>query len=857
MVKKIRIKILIFYLLIYIYILLPFSYLSSKPLDIQDYYDKAIEFETLERYDEAINMYLQIIEKEPEFITPILDLANLYLRQGKTEDALFYFSKILRVNPKYAPALSRMGLIHIQRNDYPAALRYLDQAQSIKPDLADIQINYSKFYYVQGMIDKAILFGKKAIMQDPNSPEAYLVTAMAFNKNHNYREAIKDFIHVVEIDHNSSFADIAISEIKRLLNELKENNTKIKIPQELYNSKQYEESRKMYLELLKEDPNNPEIYYGLASIASFVDQNNEQAIQFFQIAINNNPNYIHAYSGLALVYLVKEDIENLRYVTNKIKIVNLNQKLFQEEAVHIKNVIEKIPEKKNDFLILLEAYDYVDFEEAYNAIKKLHDKLEIQIQASKYYNAGVKFLGNNEYEKALQEFKTALQLYPNAKIIKGKWIQTLQKLRDSINKDDKKADGHYILANTLRTQEKFEEAEKEYSLSVSLDPEFPDAPGANYWLGMIYYKQNRDDLAAQKLKMVVDNNIEYLKRNYLYLDALWKLGNVYNHMGRYDDAIKILEKANLYDPRWYYLYIDLASAYINKKDYQPAIEQIKYVLKKSPGHEMAEKKLSEVYSEMGYSEKEIQKNYMQVYEQVVFELENEKRSNPYLKTYSLLLGKAYLVTQQYGKAINEFNIYLDRFPGDKKIVEQLLNIYRKSNYTPSEITKLELKMKRAYLAEEYFNKGNELYNSNQFEKAIEYYNNSLKIKENFVKAMIRIGDSYVNQKKYDEALMQYKNALNIDSHLHEVYSSIAYILNIQGNFDRAILESEKAIKINPSFPNAYNNLGYSYLKKGLYEKALREFEKAIELSPDYSSAIRNLEKTKKILSQKKDKLSGK
>ncbi len=846
MIKKILI-------LIFRYIVCIFYYFNVlyAAIDVQDYYDKAVEYEVLERYEEATEMYHKILEKEPENITILFDLANLYFKLGKIDDAVHNYRKILRINESNASVLSRLGLIYIQKGDYNTAAKYLQQATAKKPDLAEAQVNYSKLYYTQGIYDKALIFGKKAILLDPNLQEAYLITGQAHVKNKEFREAIKYFIRVLIIDHNSNVSDIAMRELENALSKIKESNVKIKEAAELYNNKNYDESRKLYNSILENDPYNPEVYYGLATIVSFVDQNNDEAIEFLKKAISYNPNYIYAYSGLALIYLTKEDIENLRYVTNKIKIVNINQKMFLEEAQNLKGFAEKIPDKKIDIKILLEAYDFIEYEKAYSDLKKIYDKLNRQEQASKYYIDGNKFFEEKQYNNALNEFKIALQLYPNSKKIKEKWVTALRELRNTINKSENNPIGHYILGNTLRLEEKFEEAEREYSIALDSDPNFADAPGAHYWLGIIYDKQGRVELAKQKFELVINKYADYLKQNYFILDAYWKLGNIYNRMEKYDESLQILEKAIERDSRWYYLYIDLATVYINKKQFPHAIEQIKFVLKKSPGHGMAENKLKDIFEKMGYDSLEIQKQFNKLYEQIIVELENEKRGNPSSKSYSLLLGKAYLIIHQYGKAINEFNLYLDKFPGDKKVEEQLLSVYRKLNYTPSEISQLELKIKSALLAEEYYNKGNENYNKNQFSEALTYFKNALKTKEKYIDAIIRIGDCYANLKKFNESVKEYKDALELDPNLFEVYSSLSYIYNIQRFYDRAIEEAEKSIKINPYFPNAYNNLGYAYMKKEEYDKAIIEFEKAIELLPDYSAAIRNLEKTKNLLAREK------
>ncbi|MCD7900407.1 MAG: tetratricopeptide repeat protein [Bacteroides sp.] len=63
-------------------------------------YQKAIALKGLNRYFEATNVLLQILEKEPENQRITLELAECYKQTGKFNEALKCYERILSNNPE-------------------------------------------------------------------------------------------------------------------------------------------------------------------------------------------------------------------------------------------------------------------------------------------------------------------------------------------------------------------------------------------------------------------------------------------------------------------------------------------------------------------------------------------------------------------------------------------------------------------------------------------------------------------------------------------------------------------------------------------------------------------------------------
>ncbi len=98
--------------------------------------------------------------------------------------------------------------------------------------------------------------------------------------------------------------------------------------------------------------------------------------------------------------------------------------------------------------------------------------------------------------------------------------------------------------------------------------------------------------------------------------------------------------------------------------------------------------------------------------------------------------------------------------------------------------------------------------SGQYEKAIEAYNQAIKINPEYAPARKGLGDVYVKLEEYEKAIEEY----------------------------------DKAIKINPEYAPARKGLGDVYVKLEEYEKAIEEYNKAIKINPEYAPARKGLSK---------------
>ena len=136
----------------------------------------------------------------------------------------------------------------------------------------------------------------------------------------------------------------------------------------------------------------------------------------------------------------------------------------------------------------------------------------------------------------------------------------------------------------------------------------------------------------------------------------------------------------------------------------------------------------------------------------------------------------------------------------------------------------------------------------RFDKAIEYYEQGVKIKPQDFEANVVLANAYFDQKQYEKAGDYYQIALLINPKDINARTDLGstFIERAKPDFDRAIKELNEALKINPKNEATLFNLGVAYAKKGDQtnaEKTLAELE-AVNSQSDLTA------KLKKVLESK-------
>ena len=135
----------------------------------------------------------------------------------------------------------------------------------------------------------------------------------------------------------------------------------------------------------------------------------------------------------------------------------------------------------------------------------------------------------------------------------------------------------------------------------------------------------------------------------------------------------------------------------------------------------------------------------------------------------------------------------------------------------------------AQTAEEWKKQGNAALDSNDYDKAIECYNNAIAVDSNYFDAYYNLGLAYANKQDYDKAIEYFNKALTINDKDTSIYFILGDLYTDKQDYGKAIESYKKGIRLNPNAPDVYSNLGFLYQEKGSYIYATMYLKKAAQL----------------------------
>ncbi len=119
--------------------------------------------------DEAINMYIKIIQtaKEEAQYVCYKDLSMIYYEQNEFKKALFYAQKAYNLKPHNVEVLENLATIYAKIGYYKEAIYILSDLLSFDKKNVQYMYNLGLLYEASGNLDKAIEYAKLAVAQAP------------------------------------------------------------------------------------------------------------------------------------------------------------------------------------------------------------------------------------------------------------------------------------------------------------------------------------------------------------------------------------------------------------------------------------------------------------------------------------------------------------------------------------------------------------------------------------------------------------------------------------------------------------------------------------------------------------------
>jgi Flp pilus assembly protein TadD len=117
-------------------------------------------------------------------------------------------------------------------------------------------------------------------------------------------------------------------------------------------------------------------------------------------------------------------------------------------------------------------------------------------------------------------------------------------------------------------------------------------------------------------------------------------------------------------------------------------------------------------------------------------------------------------------------------------------------------------------------------------KALEHYNEALKLNAIDKEAFTNRGNIYFNSGKFDLAYRDYKQSLSLDSNYYPALDNMGALFATRGRFDSALLSLNHVLRIKPDYISALRNRGLTFMELKRYDEAIRDFQDFLKYQPD-------------------------
>ena len=222
------------------------------------------------KYEKAISYFTQVLERNPDDTTSIINIANSYLRMNKLAEAEKIMIDFLKIAQPDSIIYFLLGKINWVNKKYDDALKYYHECLKVNPNSSSAHKELATIYFLQRQIAKAEEHIQQCLNLNPKLTDAHYTLAQIMEKKGAKEAAIEAYLKELQISPRHLKACYNLSVLYRELGLISE--------------------EKKYLEKAIEiNPNFPLSYIYLARIYLKRQENYEEAIKLVNKALELKP----------------------------------------------------------------------------------------------------------------------------------------------------------------------------------------------------------------------------------------------------------------------------------------------------------------------------------------------------------------------------------------------------------------------------------------------------------------------------------------------------------------------------------------------------------------------------------------
>lgn len=361
-------------------------------------------------------------------------LGNVYLVQGKWEEAIFEYKKTLEVNPSFLDAYGNIGLAYKAKGQIKEAIDAWKKMIDINPKSVWAYTNLGIVYAELGEFDKAALEFKKVIELDPDDDDARINLGNIYLSKKEYENALLEYEKALKINPQNVYAYNGLGVIYFYQDKLKL-------------------SKEAFSKAIELDKNNFIAHNNLGIIYELSNEF-KKAQKEYETALKINPEYTKARINLGNLYLAAGKLD--------------------EAIKEFKYLVGKFPEDSLFYNLLGTAF--LRAEKLDLAIEQFEKSLQINPKNSEVYaNLAFAFYKKGFYDKAIVKARKSLEINPASESTRHLLGALLKKTRRlSLQEVEELLITHLKTGDNYLTQNLFNQAILEYQKARELNPDNPD-----------------------------------------------------------------------------------------------------------------------------------------------------------------------------------------------------------------------------------------------------------------------------------------------------------------------------------------------------------------------------------------------
>lgn len=165
---------------------------AVRPELIKPFYEKAVRYHRQNRFKEAIMMYKQVLDKDPQDRDTLFNLACAYLDNREFAAASPILYSLYEKEPHNPLVMINLAIARIETGEPAMAIALLDAAQKItNAPLFDIYFHKAAALSSLGQLDEAKQFYEMAEKNNPGNTRLMFNMAVLYDKMKNYKDALR------------------------------------------------------------------------------------------------------------------------------------------------------------------------------------------------------------------------------------------------------------------------------------------------------------------------------------------------------------------------------------------------------------------------------------------------------------------------------------------------------------------------------------------------------------------------------------------------------------------------------------------------------------------------------------------